>query len=367
MPDRVPDAVVLNLHKRYTGVSATVRSLLPIQRRDLEIALVDTGRLGLEGTRTFSRVMLGGFRKPDRTRYRILHARRDVEMIAGIVMRDVLRQKWRLVFTSTKRHRPNPFLRTLMNRMDAVIATSAHHARLLDWYSDIIPHGVDTGFFAPPDVNGTEPLPKPRPGKHVIVTLGRIRYLKGTDLFVAAMVDLLPRFPDFAAVIAGQCRPRDRTFLKDLRERIDAARLSDRIVFVGELDRVDAKRLYQGASLCIAASRTEGFGLTPLEAFACGVPVVASTAGVWPYVIDDSVGGIFRSGSLDDLKMKLLPILQRPERLPVLGAQARQRAVALHSVDLEASRINEIYRRLMEGDVLPRRKADPDASVETLV
>ncbi len=366
MPDHVPNVVVLNLHKRYTGVSATVRTLLPIQRRDLEIALIDTGRLGLKGTTTFWRVMLSGFRKPEGTRYRVLHARRDVEMIAGILMRDVLRQKRRLVFTSTKRWRPNLFLRTLMNRMDAVIATSAHHARCLDWYSEIIPHGVDTGFFAPRGIDSTEPHAQPVSAKYVIATLGRIRYMKGTDLFVDAMVDLLPRFPDFAAVIAGQCRPKDKAFLKGLRERINAAGMSDRIVFVGELDPVEAMRLYQGASLCVAASRLEGFGLTPLEAFACGVPVVTSTAGVWPYIIDDSVGAIFRSGDLDDFKAKLVPFLQNPEQLRVLGTQARHRAVAMHSVDTEASRVNEIYRRLMEGDIPPRRKADPDAYVETL-
>ena len=367
MLDRVPSVVVLNLHKRYTGVSATVRTLLPFQRRDLEIGLVDTGRLDLKGTITFWRAMLSGFRKPEGTQYRVLHARRDVEMIAGIVMRDVLRQKWRLVFTSTKRWRPNVFLRTLMNRMDAVIATSAHHARLLDWYSDIIPHGVDTDFFAPRGADATEPRPQPMPARYVIATLGRIRYLKGTDLFVDAMIDLLPRFPDFAAVIAGQCRPKDNTFLKGLTERIDAAGLSERIVFVDELDRVEAMRLYQNASLCVAASRMEGFGLTPLEAFACGVPAVTSTAGVWPYIVDDSVGAIFQSGDLEDLKAKLVPLLQNPQQLRVLGAQARHRAVAMHSVGTEASRINEIYRRLMEGDVPPRLKTDPDASVETLV
>ena len=46
-PVALPDVVVTNLHRRYTGVSATVRALVPLQRQDLSIGLLDWGGLGL--------------------------------------------------------------------------------------------------------------------------------------------------------------------------------------------------------------------------------------------------------------------------------------------------------------------------------
>ena len=62
---------------------------------------------------------------------------------------------------------------------------------------------------------------------------GRIRHQKGTDLFVDAMIALLPQFPDWTAVITGRVTPEHRGFADELKKKVDAAGLSDRIVFLG--------------------------------------------------------------------------------------------------------------------------------------
>ena len=93
----------------------------------------------------------------------------------------------------------------------------------------------------------------------------------------------------------------------------------------------------------VAASRSEGFGLTPLEAFASGCPVVASHAGIWTEVVDDSVGGLFETGSLDALVEKLRQLMQAPEELAHLGSTARERAEQRHGILNEATEINLLY------------------------
>lgn len=353
MKSTFPNVVVANLHKRFTGISATVRALLPIQRRDLDIGLIDTGKLGLGGTIKLARIAAEGFAKPANAEFRVWHARRDIDMIVGILLRDLLRQKWRLVFTSAARKRPGKTLNFLINRMDAIIATSKRSADFLDWHSVIIPHGVDTDFFCP------APRDKPTVAseekkERIIATVGRVRHSKGTDLFVDAMTKLLPKHPSFKAVVIGDCRPEHESFRDQLKKNIEATSLQDRIEFVGGVGPEEMRNWYRRIALCVAPSRSEGFGLTPLEAFACGTPALAASTGAWQWVVTDETGAIFKVGELDDLTSNLDRLLEDPEELARMGGKARDHVVRNHSIANEAKAINELYKRLLSGEVLPK-------------
>ena len=70
----------------------------------------------------------------------------------------------------------------------------------------IVPHGVDTRYFHPPADRGQEWAQGRLPGRYGVGIFGRVRRGKGTDLFVEAMLRLLPRYPDFTAVIIGPCK-----------------------------------------------------------------------------------------------------------------------------------------------------------------
>ncbi|OIQ68315.1 ditrans,polycis-undecaprenyl-diphosphate synthase [mine drainage metagenome] len=83
------------------------------------------------------------------------------------------------------------------------------------------------------------------PGRYAIGCFGRVRAQKGTDVFVEAMCRLLPRYPDFTAVIVGAIVPEQRGFADDLRKRIEAAGLASRILMTGELPIEEVPRWYQ--------------------------------------------------------------------------------------------------------------------------
>jgi glycosyltransferase involved in cell wall biosynthesis len=68
--------------------------------------------------------------------------------------------------------------------------------------------------------------------------------------------------------------------------------LEDRVTFSGRVTREELVRLYNRSELVVSPSLYEGFGLPAAEAMACGVPVVATTAGAFPEVIDDGVTGL---------------------------------------------------------------------------
>ena len=349
MAKPIPDIFVANLHGRFTGISATVKRLLPHQRQSFDIGLVDWGNLGLEGTWKLLDVMVSGFTKPRNGKYRIWHCRRDIDMVIGIFLRDVLRQKWRLIFTSAAHKRPGKVLNFLINRMDAVVTASKNCITFLDWHTELIHHGVDVDHFRPDSENPGMPR------KHLIGTVGRVRFSKGTDLFVNAMIDLLPDYPDFSAVIAGLSRPKDLKFKSDLVQKIERAGLENRIVFLGDVDSDAVRHLYQKLCLYIATSRSEGFGLTVLEAFACETPAIASSEGEWPWLIDEQTGAVFKSGDLDDLKSNLRKILSNPGRLDAMGKSARRRVVERYSIQFEADALGRLYQRLADGEVLAKK------------
>ena len=99
---------------------------------------------------------------------------------------------------------------------------------------------------------------------------GRVRAQKGTDVFVEAMCRLLPRYPDFTAVIVGAVAPEQAGFAAELKRRIEAAGLQSRIVMTGELSIEAVQCWYRRLTIYAFTSRNEGFGLTLIEAMSVG-------------------------------------------------------------------------------------------------
>jgi mannosyltransferase len=228
----------------------------------------------------------------------------------------------------------------------------------------VVHHGVDTQWFCPPKEPREQRLqrsglvgesePQVEKKSHVthaariwpsyaVGQFGRIRYSKGTDLFVHALIQLLPEHPEFMAVISGLCQEEDQAYLDGLKGDIEKAGLTNRIVFLGDLTPEVIRGWYQTVSLVVAASRSEGFGLTPLEAMASGCPVVASHAGIWPELVDEQVGSLFQTGNLDDLVEKLRPYLEEPALLLKKAGQAQDRAVMKHAIAFEAQEVLKVY------------------------
>jgi glycosyltransferase involved in cell wall biosynthesis len=90
-------------------------------------------------------------------------------------------------------------------------------------------------------------------------------------------------------VIAGRLPERDTSFAPDPRRLAREQGVDERFVrFIGSVDEGDKPALYRGAVVFIFPSRYEGFGLPPLEALACGTPVVGGDAASLPEVVGDA-------------------------------------------------------------------------------
>jgi mannosyltransferase len=331
--------IVPNLHRRYSGVTATNRMVAPKLAQ-----LFRAAWLGPDAPDGIAAIGAADFLKLWRRRNSLIwHARRNNEMIAGVLLR---RLGWplKLVFTSAAQRHHSWITRWLIRRMDAIIATSDISASFLKRDATVIPHGVDTDVYAPPANRAAAFAEAGLPGRYAVGCFGRVRAQKGSDVFVDAMCRLLPRYPDFTAVMVGAITPEQTVFANDLKKRIAAAGLQPRIVITGELPIEQVQRWYQRLTIYAFTSRNEGFGLTLIEAMSAGAALVASRAGAAELVVEDGVTGMLAPpGDVDGLVAALEPLMRDPASAAEMGERGRARVLAKFSLDAEANRIAEVY------------------------
>jgi mannosyltransferase len=335
------EVVAPNFKQRLSGVTSTIIQLVPLQAKRIGIVTLGPGLpAGLPKMRATQLSSL--WRRPASKRKRIWHARRNVEMIGGIFLKHVLRMPLHLVFTSAAQRDHRAFTRWLIRRMDAVIATSTRSGSFLKVPHTVVMHGVDLDAFHPAQAPEDEFSASGLPGKYAVGCFGRVRAQKGTDLFVDAMIALLPDRPDWTAVITGRVTTEHRSFADALKRRIEAAGLEKRVVFLGEVP--DIKVWYRRVSLYVAPSRNEGFGLTPLEAMASACAVVASDAGAYAEMVEDGVtGAIVPAGDGAALTGAIRPYLDDPELAKRHGEEGLVQARACFRLEREAAGIENVY------------------------
>ncbi|PHP64857.1 glycosyl transferase family 1 [Zhengella mangrovi] len=351
---KISDVEVIAPHfkRRLSGVTSTVVQLVPEQvRTGLAIVTLGPG-LPDDMPRMAWWQVPALWRRPARRSVRIWHARRNVEMIAGVLLRDILRMPLKLLFTSAAQRHHKPFTKWLIRRMDAVVATSGRSGSYLEVPHTVNMHGIDLERFHPPAGPEDDFSATGLPGRYAVGCFGRVRAQKGTDLFVEAMIALLPGRPDWTAVITGRVTPEHRAFADGLQARIDAAGLGERIRFLGEVD--DIRAWYRRVSLYVAPSRNEGFGLTPLEAMASRTAVVASDAGAYAeMIVEGETGSVVPAGDGEALRDAIRPYLDDPAMAAAHGAAALAHVRAHFALAREAAGLQAVYERLWAGQAAP--------------
>jgi len=340
------DITVIAPHfkRRLSGVTSTVIQLIPEQRRQgLGILTLGPGLPPHLPKMRWSQLP-GLWKRSKSGGKRVWHARRNNEMLAGLVLRDILRMPLKLLFTSAAQRHHSRYTRWLISRMDAVVATNAKSGSFLQVPHTVIRHGVDLDLFHPSDEVDAA-MPADLEGRHIVGCFGRVRHQKGTDLFVKAMIELLPDHPDWMAVISGRVTPEHSGFADQLKAEIAAAGLKERIRFLGEVD--DIKPWYRRLTLYVAPSRNEGFGLTPLEAMASGTAVVASDAGAYAeMIIENQTGAVVPAGDYIRLRDAIAAFLN-PQKAIEAGRKGRQHVEATFGLTREAEQLGDVYASLL--------------------
>src|SRR3982074_201390 len=160
--------IVPNLHRRYSGVTATNRMVAPKLAK-----LFRAAWLGRDAPDGIARIGVADLVKSWRRRNSLIwHARRNNEMIVGVLL-SWLGWPLKLVFTSAAQRHHTWITRWLIRRMDAIIATNDISASFLKRAATVIPHGVDTDAYAPPADRAAAFAEAGLPGRYAIGCFGR--------------------------------------------------------------------------------------------------------------------------------------------------------------------------------------------------
>ena len=214
----MPELFVTNFNRNFTGVSATAANVIRQQVQTHDLALVGRPLPGCPEPIPVARARALSRQAPPGRPFSIWHVRRNTEMRAAIWARDVLRLPLRIVFTSAAQRRHSALPRWLISRMDAVIATTEEAAGFVPHVRAVVPHGVDTDLFTPAEDRAAAWAAQGVGGTLGIATIGRIRPEKGTDLFVEAMLRLLPDLPGAVALVLGRAAREHQGFLAGLKD-----------------------------------------------------------------------------------------------------------------------------------------------------
>ena len=211
----------------------------------------------------------------------------------------------------------------------------------------VVPCGVDLGLFTPDG-----PAEQRTAGLYRIAAVARLVERKGVGEAVAALAEL----PDAELVIAGG--PERERLGEDAEARRLAALaerhgVADRVVFRGRVERADLPALFRSADVAVCAPWYEPFGIVPLEAMACGVPVVASAVGGLIDTVVDGVTGV-HVPPRDPARLAgaLRGLLDDPARRRALGRAGAARARARYSWDRVAAGTLETYADLVPAGAL---------------
>jgi glycosyltransferase involved in cell wall biosynthesis len=232
---------------------------------------------------------------------------------------------------------------------DQVIATCHDEVRELGQLGlpsgkvSVVPCGVDTGTFWPFGAAA----PRSFPAR--LLTLGRLVERKGNDIAIAA----LPQLPGAELVVAGGPR-RDQLGedaeyrrLRDLAEMCGVAGL---VSFTGAVPRPQVPALIRSADVVVCTPWYEPFGITPLEAMACGIPVVASAVGgLTDSVVHGTTGLLIPARDPDALAAAAGVLLADPALRSAFGEAGARRARRWYSWPRVAAQTESVYLRLSTG------------------
>lgn len=139
-------------------------------------------------------------------------------------------------------------------------------------------------------------------GRKLFLFVGRLSFLKGTDLLIKAFYEKFYKNPEWCLVLVGN--QKDKTNYQDL---IDQLGLTDQIFIRGVIPAHKISSAYKSCDVFILPSRYDGWGMVVNEALYCNKPIIVSDAvGASTHLIkDDQNGYIFKSADFVDLSNKM--------------------------------------------------------------
>jgi glycosyltransferase involved in cell wall biosynthesis len=216
-----------------------------------------------------------------------------------------------------------------------------------------LPNGVDPDRFAVGDGKEFRRRHQISLNAYVILTIGRIDPQKNQLFAVEVLPDLARMNPSSHMVMVGPVT--HDPYLRKLSQRIDAAGLQGRVTVIDGLDAesqelVDA---YHAADVFLLPSIHEPFGIVILEAWAAGLPVIATRVGGIPSFVSDGQDGLlFDVNDAAGARRAFEILLERPEKAHEFSVAGSLKARTQYSWDAVTRSLEKIYEEAVRENTL---------------
>jgi len=202
--------------------------------------------------------------------------------------------------------------------------------------------------------------------EQVVLQLGRVVPRKGIDNVINAFSQLSMPDRKLRLIIvggedAGPGSPENAEMLR-LKTMAKKLNVADRVVFAGRKDRKELKYYYGAADLFITTPWYEPFGITPLEAMACGTPVIGADVGGIKYTVSDGRTGLLVPPNEPVmLKDRIQLLLENESLREYMGLQAQQHVLERFTWQKVAMKVSALYQRVFEQNAVGKKpeQAEP--------
>lgn len=238
----------------------------------------------------------------------------------------------------------NAAFRFMLARADLVTAISSYLLNLARNYgyhgpSEIIHNGADIERFANREgekINRT---------RKVVITTSRLVPKNGVDILIKAIAEAKKQVPDIQLRIVGDGPER-----KKLESLVKEEKIQDNVKFLGNISHAEIPKYLHEADVFVRPSRSEGMGVSFVEALAAGLPIIATPVGGILDIIQDEKTGLFcESENPTDCAEKILRLLRDKELSANIAVQGKKMVEEKFSWDKISAEYERIFEKLGEN------------------
>jgi glycosyltransferase involved in cell wall biosynthesis len=214
---------------------------------------------------------------------------------------------------------------------------------------DIIPNGVDVGYFSRSfsygELTDLENELGIKPDDKVIISVSRLVYKNGPDLLIDAFDILNSKFnpptggQNYKLLIIG-----DGPLKESLKFQVKSLKLEDRVILAGSVGQEKLPMYLKISDIFVRPSRSEGLGSAFLEAMAAEVPVIGTKVGGIPDFLENRKTGLFCSGEPEDIAFKIRILLENDKLREELVSNARALVAEKYNWDKIAVEFDKLYK-----------------------
>lgn len=207
----------------------------------------------------------------------------------------------------------------------------------------VVPNGLDLDQYAQLPPAGTFRAQHPEIGdRRIVLFLSRLNFKKGLDILIPAFARAAKRHPDLHLVIAGP----DDGMLAPTQGWVAAEGIGTRTTFVGMLGHEAKLAVFRDAAMFVLPSYSENFGISVVEASACGVPVaISDRINIWRE-IENAGSGLVAPPEIEAVARQIETLAGDPEQAQQMGLRGKAMAAEKFSWGKIARDLETVYRSL---------------------